>query len=187
VLREVASSLLWKLSPVALVVAGLACGSAANPAASGQLSSTPVIVIPPVDSAPVVAAPTPVASTAPAVSPRATAIAWITSERDARDRARRQNLPLLVYVRAAWAAPCLEMERRAWRDPGVVAAASGFVPLQLDVTEAEGNAELYAQRYGVTTIPEILVVDPSGRTVATSRGGASAEALVALLRDAAGE
>jgi thiol:disulfide interchange protein DsbD len=111
----------------------------------------------------------------------------MTSERDARDRARRQNLPLLVYVRADWAAACLEMERGAWIDPRVVAASRRFVALRLDVSEAEGDAELYAQRYGVNGIPEILVVDPAGRTVARSAGAPAADALVSLLGGAAGE
>ncbi len=111
----------------------------------------------------------------------------MTSERDARDRARAQNLPLLVYVRADWAAPCLAMERGAWLDPRVAAASRRFVALQLDVSEAEGNAELYAERYGVDRIPEILVVDPAGRTLATTGGLASADELVTFLREAAGE
>ena len=186
-LREVAALRLRTLSPVAFLVAGIACGSAPGPTGSGPLTSPPVIVIPPDESAPTPAPPVPVASSPRPAAPRAAAIAWITSERDARDQARRKNLPLLVYVRAAWAAPCLAMERGAWRDPRVIAAASSFVPLQLDVTEADGNAELYAQRYGVERIPEILIVDPAGRTRATSGGAAAAEELVTFLRNAAGE
>jgi thiol:disulfide interchange protein len=181
VLREVVTSPLRNLIPAALIVAGIACGSA--PA----VTSLPTVTIPTDDSAPALAPSPSVASTARPASLVAAPIVWMTSESDARDRARRQSLPLLVYVRASWAAPCLEMERTAWRDPRVVAAARRFVPFQLDVSEAEGNAELYAQRYGVTTIPEILVVDASGRTVARTSGAASAEGLVALLRDAAGE
>ena len=186
-LREVATTRLWTLSPVALLVAGIACGTAPAPAASEPITSPAILGIPPAESAPTVA---PLATEAPRLQPvssHATVIAWITSERDARDQARKKNLPLLVYVRAAWAAPCIEMERTAWRDPRVIAAASGFVPLQLDVTETDGNAELYAERYAVTTIPEILVVDPGGHTLATNLGGASAERLVTLLRDVAGE
>ena len=111
----------------------------------------------------------------------------MTSERDARDRARLQNLPLLVYVRADWAAPCRALERGAWLDARVLAEARGFVPLRIDVTAAEDDAELYAQRYGVRTIPEIIVVDPAGRTLARSAGAPSVEDLVSLLHGAAGE
>ncbi len=151
------------------------------------MRSSPILIIPPADSAPAAA---PLATAAPRPAPASSpagAITWITAEHDARDQARREHLLLLVYVRAEWAVPCLEMERGAWRDPRVIAAAIGFVPLRLDVTEAEGNAELYAQRYGVTTIPEILVVDASGRTIAKNEGAASVDALVSLLREAAGE
>ena len=186
-LREVARSPLQITVLAALSVAGIACGSA--PAAGSSLSSAspPVIVIPAEERPPPVAAAESVAASPQPASPIAAPIAWVISEDTARDRSRRHNLPLLVYVRADWAAACLEMERRTWLDPRVAAAARPFVALRLDVTEAEGNAELYAQRYGVSGVPEILVVDPRGRTVARTVGAPSTEALVTLLRDAAGE
>lgn len=111
----------------------------------------------------------------------------MASERDARDRARRQNLPLLVYVHADWSVPCVELERGAWRDPRVLAEARGFVPLRLDVTATDDDDELYAQRYGVRGVPEIIVVDPAGRTLARSVGAPSADDLVSLLHGAAGD
>lgn len=111
----------------------------------------------------------------------------MTSEHDARDRARRQSLPLLVYVRAEWATACLTMERSAWLDPRVVAEARRFVALRLDVTEAEGNAELYAERYAVNGIPEIVLVDPAGRIVARSSGAPTVDALVSFLHGVSDE
>ena len=186
-LREVASSLRRILIFAALSAAGIACGSAPGARSSFSSASLPLISIPAEERALPVAPAANVAASARPASPGAAPIAWMTSERDARDRARKQSLPLLVYVRADWAAACLEMERSAWLDPRVGAAARPFVALRLDVTEAEGDAELYAQRYGVSGIPEILVVDPAGRTVARSVGASSSEALVSLLHDAAGE
>jgi thiol:disulfide interchange protein len=173
--------------PVALVAAGVACGAAPGAASSGLAASPPIVTIPADENAPILASGVGVASTSLPASPRPAAITWVTSERDARDRARKQNLPLLVYVRADWAAACLEMEHSAWLDPRVIDAARRFVPLQLDVSAAEGDAELYAQRYGVSSIPEIIVVDPAGRTVARSAGAPAVDTLVTLLRGAAGE
>jgi thiol:disulfide interchange protein len=187
VLREVASSPIRILILFALSAVGIACGSAAGAGSSLSSASPPVITIPAEEHAPSVARTESAAASARPASPSVAPIAWLTSEHDARDRARQQRLPLLVYVRADWAAACLEMERRVWLDPGVAAAARAFVALRLDVTEAEGDAELYAQRYGVSGIPEILIVDPAGRTVAHRVGALSIEALVTLLRDAAGE
>jgi thiol:disulfide interchange protein len=187
VLREVASASLRILILAALVVAGIACGSTPTAGASLSSASHPIITIPTEERPPPIAAAESLAASARPAQAFAAQMAWITSEQDARDRARKQSLPLLVYVRADWAVACLEMERRTWLDPRVAAAARPFVALRLDVTEAEGNAELYAQRYGVSGVPEILVVDPTGRTVARSVGSSSIDELVKLLRDAAGE
>jgi thiol:disulfide interchange protein len=189
VLREVATSRCASLLSLALVASGMGCGTAPGLTAPGVSAASNLLVIPVDDSAPSLAsvASASAPSSSPRSSPRSTAIAWMTSERDARDRARQQNLPLLVYVRASWAAPCIAMERDAWIDPRVVEATRRFVPLQLDVTEADENAELYAQRYGVDRMPEILVVDPAGRTLATSGARTSADSLAAFLRDVSGE
>ena len=112
------------------------------------------------------------------------AIAWEASERDARERARRSGLPLIVYARAEWSAGSLEMERRAWVDPRVVAAARGFVALRLDLSDAEGDAELYAQRYGLTALPMTLLFDARGRKAAVRAGWVEPAALAADLVEA---
>ncbi len=188
-LGEVATLPLAILLSLALVASGMSCGTAPGVTSPGASAASDLLVIPVDDSAPSLAsvASASAPSSSPRSPPRTTAIAWLTSERDARDRARQQNVPLLVYVRASWAAPCIAMERDAWIDPRVVAAARRFVPLQLDVTDADENAELYAQRYGVDRLPEILVVDPAGRTLATSGARTSADSLAAFLRDVGGE
>ena len=186
-LRKVGASQRLLLIPAALFTAGIACGAAPGSASSAPVSSFPLVTIVPADPAPPSAAVASVAPSPAPAPPELAAIAWATSERDARDRARRQNLPLLVYVRADWATACLAMERGAWRDPRVIAEARRFVPLRLDVTAAEGDAELYAERYGVNSIPEIVVVDPAGRTLARSRGAPTTDALVSLLHGVADE
>jgi thiol:disulfide interchange protein len=194
VLREVASAKIQLVISVALLAAGIGCN--AIPTSSASAASIPLVTLPSAPSAP--SAPTAdseatlasvasVASRALPTSKPPTAIAWMTSERDARDRARLQSLPLLVYVRAAWSAACLDLERSAWLDARVLAETRGFVPLRLDVTAAEDDDELYAQRYGVRAVPEIIVVDPTGRVVARSAGAPSVDDLVSLLHGAAGD
>lgn len=182
-LREVATSQLQLAIAVALLAAAGACSPTPS---SGSAASIPLVTIPAVDSAVELASAAGAASAPPKLPPLAP-IAWMASEPDARDRARLQRLPLLVYVRADWAVPCIELERGAFRDARVLAEARRFVPLRLDVTAAEGDAELYAQRYGVSAVPEIIVVDPSGRALARSAGVPSVDELVNLLHGAAGE
>lgn len=114
----------------------------------------------------------------------ARAIAWETSEPEARARAHRQGLPMLVFAFAAWAAGSAEMDRAVWSDPNVVAVAARFVALRLDLTAAEGDAEGYAQRYGVVAVPETVVLDGEGRVVDRASGVANVERVLAALRKA---
>jgi len=109
---------------------------------------------------------------------------WETSEPEARAKARRGSRPMIVWARAEWAAPVLQMERSTWTDPRVAAAAQGFVALRLDLTEAEGEAELYAKRYGVDTMPMIIVLDSKGQQVAVVRGMADVAVIVGALEKA---
>jgi thiol:disulfide interchange protein len=124
----------------------------------------------------------------PARPPRAAvSIVWEQSEPAARDRARRAGLPLLVWVRAEWAAAALMMERKVWTDPRVAEAARPFVALRLDVTDAEGDAERYAERYEVTGLPATILFDAHGRRVAALVGYQDPDKLSFTLKATADE
>ncbi len=147
VLREVAASL--------FVVFVLACGGGGAPSSTleARLPGAPPVVE---ASA---AAPT---SLAQPSKPAFGAIAWETSEVDARARAKKRGLPLVIFACAAWSAACHAMERDVWTDARVVALAPRFVCLKIDLTDAEGDAELVAQRLGVAGVPMTLVLDVDG-------------------------
>lgn len=158
----------------AVALSAAAC-SPAPPAA-------PVVVVPP--PLPPAAIATASSSAAPPTKTRPSrGIAWLTSEPDARARARASGAPLLVYASAAWAASCAELDRDVWPDPRVVAASARFVPLRLDLTDTEGDAEGYAARYGIQGVPEVVVLSPDGRPLArASRLVTVAELLAVLAR-----
>ncbi len=165
----------------------IALGALAGLAACTPAPPPPTVVIPsgtPAPSMDVVTAPSsePVRASKPAGP-----IAWETSEQAARERARRARLPLLVWVRADWAAPALEMERKTWTDPLVLEAARPFVALRLDVTSAEGDAERYAERYDVKGVPSTILFDARGRQVAAFYGMQRAAEMAAALKRAADE
>jgi thiol:disulfide interchange protein len=111
-------------------------------------------------------------------------VAWERAEPDARARARREGRPLLVYVRADWAASSLWMEREVWSDPRIVSAAQAFVALLIDVSGAEGDAELHAQRYGVSKLPTVVLFEREGRRAASLSGEPPVEALLDAMRAA---
>ena len=171
--------MLGKIAIAALVAPALsACAAAAPAPVTLQVAATPA------------PAPAGAASARPRreggrVAAPVGAIAWETSERDARERARRGGLPLVVFARASWSAGSLEMERKAWAEPRVVAAARGFVALWLDLSDGEGDAELYAQRYEISALPMTVLFDARGRKVAARPGWIEPAALEADLIDAA--
>ncbi len=111
-------------------------------------------------------------------------IAWEASEPAARDRARRMEAPLIVWARADWDVTTLEMERKIWSDPRVREAARPFVALRLDLTAAEGDAERYAERYGLVAMPATLLFDARGQRVAALFGSRDTVAIVEALERA---
>jgi thiol:disulfide interchange protein len=78
------------------------------------------------------------------------------------------------------------MERVVWTDPQIIALAQRFVLLRIDVTDTEGDAEAFAQTYGITSVPEIIVHEPGGNATAIP-GAPTAEALIPLLRRSLGD
>lgn len=169
-LRQVATPLL------VLALSPAACTPATPPLSTLQIAA--------VDPPPAAVPDRPAPSRRVRAQLPAAPIVWLASERDARERARRTGAPLLVYARAAWSAAALDMERRAWPDPRVLAAARSFVALRLDLTDAEGDAELYAQGYALTAIPTTLVFDAHGHQVAALTGSVDPAALAAALTEA---
>jgi thiol:disulfide interchange protein len=110
-------------------------------------------------------------------------VRWEIAEPDARARARREKLPMLVYLRADWAVASAQMEREVWTDERVIRASRAFVALKIDLTRAEGDAELYAERYSAPAVPAVLVFDADGRRVGIIAGRTGAgEILEAMER-----
>jgi thiol:disulfide interchange protein len=112
------------------------------------------------------------------------ALSWETSEPDARARARREGLPMLIYLRADWAVASIQMDRDVWSDARVIREGQRFVPLTIDLTSAEGDAEIYAERYGVPAVPAVLVLDAHGRRVALLSGPTGASEVLEAMRQA---
>jgi thiol:disulfide interchange protein len=105
-----------------------------------------------------------------ASEPEVEPVRWEIAEPDARARARREELPMLVYLRADWAVASAQMEREVWTDERVIRASRAFVALKIDLTRAEGDAELYAERYSAPAVPAVLFFDADGRRVGIIAG-----------------
>jgi thiol:disulfide interchange protein len=109
----------------------------------------------------------------------ATAIEWRTDFDAALGEARREGKRVLVDFSADWCPPCIAMKHDVWPDPEVARAiADGYVPLLID-TDKNG---VVPERYGVTGIPTILVLDDTG-TVLRESAFLSASGMVEFLSE----
>jgi thiol:disulfide interchange protein len=102
-------------------------------------------------------------------------IPWEPSESAGRERAARRRLPYVIFASADWHTASYQMDREVWTHPAVTRFASAFVWIRLDLTETEGDSELYAQRYALQGVPSTLVFDATGHRVHAAVGFQSAD------------
>lgn len=97
----------------------------------------------------------------------ASSIAWRTDLDAALAEARSANKRVLVDFSADWCPPCQTMKHDVWPHPRVAEAISaGYVPVLVD---ADRDTVL-ADRYQVSSIPTILLLDADGRVVKRNNG-----------------
>jgi protein disulfide-isomerase len=108
-------------------------------------------------------------------------IAWRTDFDAALGEARTGGKPVLLDFTAGWCPPCRVMKHEVWPDAQVRTLANeNYVPVLIDVDRAEHRSIL--QRYGVSGIPSILVVDGEG-TVLRKSGFLSRAQMVRFLQE----
>lgn len=86
---------------------------------------------------------------------------WLTSFEDAQKTALATNRFIIVDFWATWCGPCLEMEKTVWNNNQLEETLEGFVKLKIDIDE---NREL-ATKYGISSIPYILIIDANGKVI----------------------
>ncbi len=88
---------------------------------------------------------------------------WLTSETLARARAKKLKRKILIDFGASWCLPCEQYEKITFADKNVSAKLASMVLLKFDVSANSDADKALQQRFGVKTLPALLILSPSGK------------------------
>ena len=91
-------------------------------------------------------------------------VPWRTDLAAATVESKRESKPVMLYFTASWCEPCQVMKRETWSRDEVVGKLDAYVPVKIDIDQ---NVTL-AERYGIESVPTLLVLDADGNIAKSS-------------------
>jgi thioredoxin:protein disulfide reductase len=96
---------------------------------------------------------------------------WHHDEAAAFAQARAEGKGVLLDFSATWCVPCKELEVQTFAAPEVYPEIiASYVPLKFDVTEDNAQNEARKEKYGQSTMPEVILLDASGKVLVRVHG-----------------
>ncbi|MBU3006230.1 thioredoxin family protein, partial [Paraglaciecola arctica] len=83
--------------------------------------------------------------------------------------ANAQGKSVMLYLYADWCVACKEFEKYTFSDNQVIAALSGSVLMQIDLTDNTAENIDFQEHFSVLGLPTILFFDFQGQEISTAR------------------
>jgi len=96
-------------------------------------------------------------------------IRWDRDFELAMKKAKNASKPVMIDFWADWCGWCHRLDATTYRDETVMRLAKGFVPVKVNAEGTKAEVAI-AVRYGVSSLPTIAFISPSGRMVLRLEG-----------------
>ncbi len=97
-------------------------------------------------------------------------ITWQPFSAQLVSQAKTDGKPVMMDFYADWCIPCLELDRRTFTDPGVIARSEGFVRLKVDLTRFDSpESESLRKQFDIAGVPTIVFLDHNGTEAISAR------------------
>ncbi len=104
-------------------------------------------------------------------------VRWVTDLELAQSMALAQNKLILIDFWATWCGPCKTMDQKMWNSEIINEVRDNFIGLKIDIDKNRSMAK----KYGVTTIPNVIIIDPAENKYWSQVGFSSPSPYLAIL------